>query len=114
MDAGERRAIEEECKGLVVSLVHHSDHGEDEAAVDLFTADGTSVRGGKPFTGRDQLLEPFAARSKSVVTRHFTSNIRIVAADADNADKPVFINVSRHCIFAGQNRGELDFPRRRR
>ncbi len=43
MDAGERRAIEEECKGLVVSLVHHSDHGEDEAAVDLFAADGTWV-----------------------------------------------------------------------
>ena len=108
MDARERREIEEACKGLVVSLVHHSDHGVDEAAVDLFTADGVWVRGGKPFTGRDQLLQSFAARSKSVVTRHFTSNIRIVVTDDDNAEGVSYFMAFNH--DSGTDQPELPLP----
>jgi hypothetical protein len=92
----------------VISLVHHSDHGEDEDAVDLFTADGTWVRGGKPFTGRDQLLQSFAARSKSVVTRHFTSNIRIVVTDDNNAGGVTYFMAVNH--DAGTDDPELPLP----
>ena len=41
MDMDAQRLIEEECQRLVIALVHLSDHGELQDAVELFTADGT-------------------------------------------------------------------------
>ena len=96
MEIEEQRAIKEECERLVIALVHHSDHGEDEAAVDLFSADATWIRGSKPFTGRDQLLESFAARSETAVTRHLTSNIRIMVTDENNAAGVSYYMALRH------------------
>lgn len=96
MDAAERSAIERECHDLVVALIQYGDHGEDEAAVDLFTPDGTWVRGGKPFTGREQLLDSFGLRSKTLVIRHFTSNIRVVVTDDTHAEGVCYYMAVNH------------------
>jgi SnoaL-like domain len=85
MDANEKRLIQGECRELVVLLTHHSDHGAHEQAVDLFTPDGTWIRGGKPFTGRAEMLKSFARGSGTTVIRHFTSNICIEVTDERTA-----------------------------
>ncbi len=67
MDATERRNIERECSDLVVALTHYGDHHQHEAAVDLFTPDGTWIRGGKPYTGtrRDAGCRSTAVRPRT-------------------------------------------------
>jgi len=86
MDATERRSIEQECRDLVVTLTHYSDHGQHEQAVDLFTPDGTWIRGGKPYTGRSEMLQSFNRGSGTQVIRHVTSNIRIEVKDERTAE----------------------------
>jgi len=86
MDTNERAGIERECHDLVVTLTHYSDHGEVEKAVDLFTPDGTWIRGGKPYVGRAEMLDSFKRGSGTQVIRHVTSNIRIVVKDERNAE----------------------------
>jgi hypothetical protein len=87
MDAHERRGIERECSDLVVALTHYGDHGQHEASVDLFTPDGTWIRGGKPYKGRAEMLASFnRGGSTTNVIRHFTSNIRIDVKDERTAE----------------------------
>jgi hypothetical protein len=86
MDSNERRNIVQECRDLVVALTQHSDHGEHEKAVDLFTPNGSWIRGGKPYTGRAEMLQSFnRAGTGHPVIRHFTSNIQIDVTDDNTA-----------------------------
>ena len=96
MEIEAQRVIEEECGRLIIALVHHSDHGDLQDAVELFTNDATWVRGGTPYTGHDQMLDSFAGQSKTAVTRHFTSNIRIMVADENNASGVCYYMAMRH------------------
>jgi hypothetical protein len=85
MNDTERRTIEQQCRDLVVQLCQLSDHGEREKSVDLFTADGTWIRGGKPFKGREEMLQSFRG-SPTQVIRHLTSNILITVKDDNSAE----------------------------
>lgn len=85
MNDSERRTIEQQCRDLVVQLCQLSDHGEREKSVDLFTADGTWIRGGKPFKGRAEMLQSFRS-SPTQVIRHLTSNILITVKDDNSAE----------------------------
>ncbi len=85
MNDSERRTIEQQCRDLVVQLCQLSDHGEREKSVDLFTADGTWIRGGKPFKGREEMLQSFRG-SPTQVIRHLTSNILITVKDDNSAE----------------------------
>ena len=85
MNDSERRIIEQQCRDLVVQLCQSSDHGEREKSVDLFTADGTWIRGGKPFKGREEMLQSFRG-SPTQVIRHLTSNILITVKDENSAE----------------------------
>ncbi len=85
MNDSERRLIESECRDLVVQLCQLSDHGEKEKAVQCFTPDGTWIRGGKPFTGRAEMLQSFRG-SPTQVIRHLTANILITAKDEKSAE----------------------------
>jgi hypothetical protein len=86
MDVKTKREIVDECRDLVIDLVHLGDHGELDAAVDLWTADGTWIRGGKPFTGRAQLLESFKRGSETTLIRHLVTDTRITVKDETNAE----------------------------
>jgi len=85
MNDSERRTIEQQCRDLVVQLCQLSDHGEREKSVDLFTQDGTWIRGGKPYKGREEMLQSFRG-SPTQVIRHLTSNILITVKDANAAE----------------------------
>jgi hypothetical protein len=85
MNDSERRLIEQQCRDLVVLLCHLSDHGEREQAVQCFTPDGTWVRGGKPHTGRAEMLQSFRGAATQVI-RHLTSNILVTVKDDGTAE----------------------------
>ena len=85
MNDSERRLIVDECRDLVVELCQLSDHGEKDKAVACFTQDGTWIRGGKPFTGRAEMLQSFRG-SPTQVIRHLTSNILITVKDDNTAE----------------------------
>ncbi len=86
MDATERQAIVAECRNLVIELVHLGDHGEIEKAVDLWIPDGTWIRGGKPFTGRAELVESFKRGTETTVIRHIVTDTRVKVIDSDHAE----------------------------
>ena len=85
MDAKEQQAVIDACRNLVIDLVHLGDHGEVEKAVDLWQPDGTWIRGGKPFTGRAELIELFKRGSATTVIRHIVTDTRVIVKDADHA-----------------------------
>ncbi len=86
MDAKERQAIIDECRNLVIELVHLGDHGEVEKAVDLWVPDGTWIRGGKPFTGRAELIASFQRSTTTTVNRHLVTDTRVIVKDSDHAE----------------------------
>jgi len=86
MDANTKRQIVQDCRDLVIDLLHHGDHGELEAAVDLWIPNGTWIRGGKPFTGRAALLESFKRASDTMLIRHMVTDTRITVKDENNAE----------------------------
>jgi hypothetical protein len=85
MNDSERRTIEQQCRDLVVQLCQLSDHGDREKSVDLFTQNGTWIRGGKPYKGREEMLQSFRG-SPTQVIRHLTSNILITVKDDNTAE----------------------------
>jgi hypothetical protein len=85
MNDSERSTIEGQCRDLVVELCQLSDHGEREKSVDLFSLDGTWIRGGKPYKGREEMLSSFRG-SPTQVIRHLTSNILITVKDDSHAE----------------------------
>ena len=107
MDIDERRRIEAACRDLIVRLVHHYDHKEAAAAADLFTPDGVWVKSRVAYKGRDAIIGSFEAGPPDLVMRHFTSNIRIVAEDENNAS-----GVTYYLAFIGRGDGiaQLEMP----
>jgi hypothetical protein len=85
MNDSEKRTIQQQCHDLVIELCHLSDHGEREKSVDLFTPDGTWIRGGKPYKGRAEMLSSFRG-SPTQLIRHMTSNILITVKDENTAE----------------------------
>lgn len=59
MDRQERLEIERACIDLIHRLAQCSDRDERETCADLFTGDGTWIRGGTPYTGREAILSSF-------------------------------------------------------
>jgi hypothetical protein len=96
MDHKEQLEIERECHDLVVTLCQLSDHGENAKAVDLFSPDGTWIRGGKPYKGRAEMLESFNRGSGHSVIRHLTSNIKIDVKDANTAEGVTYYLAINH------------------
>jgi hypothetical protein len=105
MDATLRTAIEETCRGLVVALVHHYDHGRAAEAAALFTPDGVWVKSRVPYHGREAIVASFAAQPPSLVMRHFTSNILVTVADETNASA-----VTYYMAFVAQGQRQDALP----
>jgi len=85
MDIERRLRIEHECQKLITQLVHHYDHGRAEQAAALFVPDGLWVKTGIPYRGRSEIIASFAAQPKTLLLRHFTSNVLITVHDEQNA-----------------------------
>ncbi|MGQ7793617.1 nuclear transport factor 2 family protein [Faunimonas sp. B44] len=95
MDADERRRIEHDCRNLLYRHAQLSDQGRVAEAVGLFTPDGTWIRGGKPFTGHEQMMNS-SSRPANAVSRHFTSNPVVDVHDENHASAVTYYIVFRH------------------
>ena len=106
MDQAARRESEREIWDLIVALTLHGDHREDDKAVDLFIPDGTWIRGGKPYTGRQAMLASFKQGSQTAVTRHVTTNSRIEVKEDGTAESVTYYVAYR----ADPGTAEAKFP----
>jgi len=83
----ERMLIRAQVEALAIEYYYRVDHGNSEGVVELFTPDGfLQIADLPPVAGRDALREYYAARSKTRVTRHLTTNIRLAYIDADHVE----------------------------
>jgi hypothetical protein len=73
MNSIERVAIEWDCLALCHRWAYLMDQGEFEAAIDLFTADGSFLRNGQLLRGHAGILKAYAHRPP-VTTMHLVTN----------------------------------------
>lgn len=71
-------------EALCVEYFYLLDHGRAVELADLFTENGVQDFGGeRRLVGRDPIREYYAERSKTRITRHITTNLRLVYESAD-------------------------------
>lgn len=77
-----RRQVEE----LILDYTYHHDRRDAAAITDMFTEDATIQVGEGPLTsGRAAVMQRFANRPPDRLTRHLTTNLRIVLDDPSHA-----------------------------
>lgn len=86
MEADERKKIEQECRDLVTAVTQYGDHRQLEDAAALFSEACTWIRGGRPFRGREGVLQSYQRISPTQVTRHMSANTFITVRDGNNAE----------------------------
>jgi uncharacterized protein (TIGR02246 family) len=87
---------------LCVEYFYLLDHGQAEKLADLFTENGVQdFGGGKQLTGRDAIRKYYAARSKTTITRHVTTNLRLIY---ENSNRVSGIRTFTH--YSGEGPGE--------
>jgi hypothetical protein len=83
----ERIAIRAQIEALSTEYYYRLDHGEGQSVAELFTPEGVFRPGGSgPFVGREAIRDYYARRSKTWVTRHVSTNLRLVYVDADHVE----------------------------
>ena len=95
MNNEERREIERACVDLIHRLAQYSDRDERQRSADLFTADGTWIRGGTPYTGREAILSSFKSPPGQVL-RHFVTGTVVDIDDANTARAVSYYLLYRH------------------
>lgn len=96
MDNAKRKEIEQECRDLVVQLCHYSDHKEHQKATNMFIPEGVWIRGGKPYSGHDEIMKSFTGRSTTTFGRHCTANTLITVEDDDHASGVTYYVLYNH------------------
>ena len=83
----ERVAIRAQIEALSIEYYHRIDHGDAEHAADLFTPDAIFQPGGtERMVGRAAIRAYYVRRSKTIRTRHITTNLRLTYVDADHVE----------------------------
>jgi hypothetical protein len=95
MSTDERTEIELACKDLVNRLVQLSDHQLKVESSELFTTDGTWIRGGTPYTGRAAIIASFKGSPTDVI-RHLATGTVIDVEDERNARGVTYYIVYRY------------------
>ncbi len=86
-DAAEDALIRAQIEALTTEYYYRIDHGNAESVAELFTPDGVFKPGGSgPYVGREAIRAYYAARSKTIVTRHVSTNLRLTYIDPDHVD----------------------------
>lgn len=85
-DTPDRVAIRAQIEALSTEYYYRVDHDDAEGVVELFTPDAVMEIAGQRLVGRDAIRDYYAKRSKSWVTRHITTNLRITYVDADHVE----------------------------
>ena len=95
MTTDERKRIEQECRDLVNRLVQYSDHHLKKESSELFTADGTWIRGGTPYTGWTAIIDSFKG-SPTEFIRHLATGTVVDVEDERSARGVTYYLVYRH------------------
>lgn len=83
----ERVAIRAEVEALLHEYYYLIDHGEAESVQHMFTPDAVlRIVSREPLRGRAAIAEHYANRSKALVTRHVTSNLRVRHLGPDHVE----------------------------
>ena len=69
--------IRRECERVFLEIARLTDHGPHNAIAQFFTEDGEFDRDGTVLRGRTALLDLYAKRSASLLTRHLVSNVMV-------------------------------------
>jgi hypothetical protein len=96
MDLRDRRAIEDECRDLVVAWAHHTDQSRFADTIALFADDATWIRGGKTLSGRGEIMANLEKREPGTVVRHLVAGSRIAVKSDDQAE-----GVTYYVVFRG-------------
>ena len=88
MDHAQRKAIEQECKDLVIAITQHGDHKETEKCIALFSEDGTWLRGGKPYKGHAEIRSSYKASTQ--VVRHINGGCMVNVIDDNHAESVTY------------------------
>ncbi len=86
MDIENRRAIEVECRRLVVAFFHCVDDFDYGPVINMFVPDGVFFRGRDEFRGRDAILSVHEARARDRRTRHVCTNMLVDVIDGTHAE----------------------------
>lgn len=83
----ERVAIRAQIEALSTEYYYRIDHGDAESVAELFTPDGVFQPGGSPpLVGREAVRAYYARRSKTFITRHVSTNLRLTYVDARHVE----------------------------
>ena len=74
MDKSKIELIRRECEQLFFNIAWLTDHGPHQDIAMLFTEDGEFDRDGVLIKGRGELIDLYAKRPISLMTRHLVSN----------------------------------------
>lgn len=85
-DTPERLAIRAEIEALGTEYYYRIDHGDAPRAAELFTKDGILHIGADRIVGRDAVHAYYIARSKTRITRHVSTNLRLTYIDANHVE----------------------------
>ena len=86
MTREEERAIEWECKSVLLQNLQHVDQREYELAADLYTTDATWSLDGFALKGREKILEALYPALSNGTVRHIFSNTVVDVIDDDHAE----------------------------
>ena len=83
----EQLATRAQIDALSTEYYYRLDHGEGEGVVELFTPDGVLQMGDEaPVVGHEALMAYYAARPKTRIPRHVSTNLRLTYVDADHVE----------------------------
>jgi len=74
------------CERLAIGSYSLMDHGNYAECAAQFATSGIWVRGGKPFTGPDEILAALEQRPPNQLSRHIVTNIIVRPVDAESAE----------------------------
>ena len=84
------------CQRVIHELALHTDAGDYERALALFSDDAVMDRDGERFSGIDALRAAYAARPAGRITRHILANTVVRLRGPDDAEAISYVTVYRH------------------
>jgi hypothetical protein len=86
VDANERRAIEQDCRALIMAMAQYCDRREFVRALALYVPECEWVRMGAVYAGQSAIKRAYESLPSGRVTRHVTGGTVITVVDDDHAE----------------------------
>jgi hypothetical protein len=96
MDKSKIELIRRECEQLFLNIAWLTDHGPHQDIAMLFTEDGEFDRDGVRIKGRVELIDLYAKRPISIMTRHLVSNLNVIPLSDEQATCRAYVTIYRY------------------